>query len=297
MTSASRATEPSRPTRTSIDVDELDERGRRLLRMFLASMFTDARPTRGSLLRSRDCDAHPQVRSELIELLDVLDTRVDHLQPDAVDIAARAAASACPLHPDRDPSRVQRRRLAPTATLGQRCQVAARRADRRLRLHARQDQWTSSHPPRAIRTTPSARNSSTGRANPRRPSPARQGSATSTTSERGSDVVLFARLRADDRALLVSRARPRTYDMSETVQSPSPGDCIIASRPTCTPRSRPRLHRAHAATAATQRSGTPVAMRVRSSSSRRRCRRVQARAATLAVGLTIAEHLRRPWSR
>jgi hypothetical protein len=62
------------------DVAALDERGRRLLRMFLASMFTDSVSTTidDTWLRLR---AHPQVRSEIVELMDELDERIDHVQP------------------------------------------------------------------------------------------------------------------------------------------------------------------------------------------------------------------------
>ncbi len=62
------------------DVHALDERSRRLLRMFLASMFSDA--ASGTLedawARLR---AHPQVCAELAELLDELGAAVDHIQP------------------------------------------------------------------------------------------------------------------------------------------------------------------------------------------------------------------------
>jgi len=63
-----------------IDIDALDERSQRLLRMFLASMFSSAASAtlREAWMRLR---AHPQVCAELAELLDELDARVDHLQP------------------------------------------------------------------------------------------------------------------------------------------------------------------------------------------------------------------------
>jgi hypothetical protein len=61
-------------------VDALDERSRRLLRMFLASMFTDAASDtlQDAWTRLR---AHPQVCAELAELLAELQGRVDHVQP------------------------------------------------------------------------------------------------------------------------------------------------------------------------------------------------------------------------
>lgn len=61
-------------------VSALDERGRRLLRMFLASMFTDSTndDLEATLARLR---AHPQVCAEVAELFVELDAQVDHLQP------------------------------------------------------------------------------------------------------------------------------------------------------------------------------------------------------------------------
>jgi hypothetical protein len=63
-----------------IDVDALDERSRRLLRMFLASMFVDSASAtlQDAWTRLR---RHPQVCAELAELFDELDARVDHIQP------------------------------------------------------------------------------------------------------------------------------------------------------------------------------------------------------------------------
>ncbi|MDQ3306994.1 MAG: DUF3427 domain-containing protein [Actinomycetota bacterium] len=60
--------------------EALDERGRRLLRMFLASMFTDSASDtlEAAWVRLR---AHPQVCAEVAELLDELDAQVDHVQP------------------------------------------------------------------------------------------------------------------------------------------------------------------------------------------------------------------------
>ena len=64
----------------STDVTLLDERHGRMLRMFLASMVTDSSSTtiEEAWLRLR---AHPQVCSEIIELMDVLDEHIDHVQP------------------------------------------------------------------------------------------------------------------------------------------------------------------------------------------------------------------------
>jgi superfamily II DNA or RNA helicase/HKD family nuclease len=78
-------------TSAHMDVEALGERDRRLLRMFLASMFTDAA---GATLQEAwtRLRAHPQVCAELAELLDELDARVDHIQP------MLSASEHIPLH-------------------------------------------------------------------------------------------------------------------------------------------------------------------------------------------------------
>ncbi len=77
-----------------IRVADLAERERRLLRMLLASVSSvDAS---ASLQEAADqLLGHPQVRAELVELMDVLATRVDHLHPEiaaASDVPLRAHA-------------------------------------------------------------------------------------------------------------------------------------------------------------------------------------------------------------
>jgi hypothetical protein len=67
-------------TSAPIDVDAFDERTRRLLRMFLASMFTDAASATLQEAWTR-LRGHPQVCAELAELLGDLEARVDHIQP------------------------------------------------------------------------------------------------------------------------------------------------------------------------------------------------------------------------
>ena len=63
-----------------VAIDELSERERRLLRMLLASIVTNTAVT--TMRAAMDALwAHRQVRSELDELLDELDDRVDHVQP------------------------------------------------------------------------------------------------------------------------------------------------------------------------------------------------------------------------
>jgi superfamily II DNA or RNA helicase/HKD family nuclease len=63
-------------------LDTMSQRDRRLLRMLVASVVDQAVDRTATLEESGALLwAHPQVRTELIELLDVLATRVDHLQP------------------------------------------------------------------------------------------------------------------------------------------------------------------------------------------------------------------------
>jgi len=62
------------------DLDDVDERVRRLTRMLIGSVTTLG--TSGSLRDGvEELWQHPQVRTELAELLDLLATRVDHVQP------------------------------------------------------------------------------------------------------------------------------------------------------------------------------------------------------------------------
>jgi superfamily II DNA or RNA helicase/HKD family nuclease len=68
---------------TPLDVPSLADRDRRLLRMLVASI-ADSALTAGTTLEEA-CAlvwSHPQVLSELLELVDVLDARVSHLQQD-----------------------------------------------------------------------------------------------------------------------------------------------------------------------------------------------------------------------
>ncbi len=69
-----------------------DERGRRRLRMLLGSITT-LRPSDPLQEAVDELWRHPQVRAELVELLDLLAGRVDHLQP-ALDLDARVPLRA-----------------------------------------------------------------------------------------------------------------------------------------------------------------------------------------------------------
>ena len=97
-----------------------------LLRMLVAGLADQAsRRTRRFRRRSTSSGAHPQVRAELRELLDVLDDGVDHVHHRARRPPRRAAAGPRPVHPHRDPGRVRHRRrgegrrLAERRVLGQ----------------------------------------------------------------------------------------------------------------------------------------------------------------------------------
>jgi len=61
------------------DLDALDERERRLLRMLVASLTT-LRPSEPFADAVNQLWAHPQVRRELVELLGLLPARIEHLQ-------------------------------------------------------------------------------------------------------------------------------------------------------------------------------------------------------------------------
>ena len=64
-------------------------------------------PSTTSRQRSRGCWAHPQVCAELVELFVELDAQVDHVSADRCRPRGCPAPSACPLHTDRNPGRVQ----------------------------------------------------------------------------------------------------------------------------------------------------------------------------------------------
>jgi hypothetical protein len=68
---------------TPPDVESLPERDRRLLRMLVASIADSALTAATTLEEAcRLTWSHPQVLSELLELADVLDARITHLQHD-----------------------------------------------------------------------------------------------------------------------------------------------------------------------------------------------------------------------
>ena len=63
-----------------VSVAGLSERDRRLLRMLVSSVSSVGKSASVQAAVAQ-LDAHPQVRTELVELLDVLSSRVDHLHP------------------------------------------------------------------------------------------------------------------------------------------------------------------------------------------------------------------------
>ena len=107
-TSASSARSATPP-----DAGASSTRDHRLLRMLVASLARPARSTRRRRLTAgvRPCSGRiPQVRAELLELLEVLASPRRSHAPAARDTPGRAAPGPCPLHAHRDPRRVRHRR-------------------------------------------------------------------------------------------------------------------------------------------------------------------------------------------
>ena len=118
------------------DSSELDERARRKLRMLLGSLTT--LPVAAPMERAIDqLWAHPQVRVEIGELLDVLPGRVDHLHPPLGLDPAIPLTPARPVHATGDPGGVRSRRRSATPRLAR--GSPARKGGERgsVRLHPR----------------------------------------------------------------------------------------------------------------------------------------------------------------
>ena len=99
-TSASTPTGASSPATTARSIDAMPERERRLAAHARRRRRRPRRSPRtpASRRRSTLLWAHPQVRVELLELLDVLDDRVDHVHAAARHAPRRAAAGPRALH-------------------------------------------------------------------------------------------------------------------------------------------------------------------------------------------------------
>jgi hypothetical protein len=78
-------------TNPAIDVSNLSQRDERLLRMFLAQLFNSTELDEiDSISKAFEVlKEHPQIQSELLELFEILDTKIDHVQfelSDNVDV-------------------------------------------------------------------------------------------------------------------------------------------------------------------------------------------------------------------
>ena len=123
--------ETARPIRA-----RFSDRERRFARMLIGSLTT--LKTSASLADGlAELWNHPQVRSELLELLDILPERVDHLHA-PLGIAERPARRARPVHADRDPGRVRRRQRRQADHVAVRRLVGREQPERPVRVHARQ---------------------------------------------------------------------------------------------------------------------------------------------------------------
>ena len=182
----------------SIELDALDERDLRLVRMFLGSMFTDA-SVDGLAAALAQLRAHPQVCQELVELLDELDDRVDHLQP------MLSTSPHVPLH-----LHARYTRIEIQAAFNDGSAVRPPRWDSGVKWlpNERTDLFAFTLDKTSGQFSPTTRyqdyaispelihwesQSTTSVASP-------TGQRYLHHTERGSNVVLFARLRADDRA-------------------------------------------------------------------------------------------------
>ena len=145
--------------------------------------------------------AHPQVRAELRELLDVLDDRVDHVHAPLAHPSRRAAPDPRPLHAaSRSSPRFGRRRPAPRSPPGRAASTRPRPPTPSCSRSRSTRAAAASPPPPATATTPSAATLIHWESQ----SITRADSATGLryrNHERdGRAILLFTRLRADDRA-------------------------------------------------------------------------------------------------
>ena len=144
--------------------------------------------------------AHPQPRAELVEVIDLLRGRSEHLQlPLKED-------GDTPLHVH---ARYTRTEILAALGVGSGAKAAppgrqASGGTPRLRPMSSPLRWTRAWADfrrrRDIATTPSARNSSTGRARGPRPQLRVIGERYIHHAEKGTNILLFGRLRSDDRA-------------------------------------------------------------------------------------------------
>ena len=181
-------------------IDTLSERDRRLIHMLVAAV--------GDRVISRDMTiqgaadilwAHPTVRAELRELLGVLADRVDHMHVPLARTSGRPASDPRSLQPHRDPRRrrgeprSEGRRLAEWSLRSQRCQR------RTARIHSGQEQRrlfpkTRYRDYAISRTLIHWESQSNTRAD------SDTGLRYRNHERKGRSILLFTRLRADERA-------------------------------------------------------------------------------------------------
>ena len=212
-------------------VERLSERERRLLRM-LVSPITDAILSSADTLENACSQlwSHFQVRTELLELVDVLDTRVDHLQHDLTS------------HPDvplRVHARYSRIEILAAFGVGSKAKVSSWQSgvywaeDARADLFAFTLDKTSGHftPKTRYRDYAISRSLIHWQSQSVTREDSETGRRYQNHQRMGSAVMLFGRLRTDDRAFWF--LGPATYvnHQSETPMSvtwqlnyPLPGD-------------------------------------------------------------------------
>lgn len=183
-----------------VSFDHFTERERRLLRMLVAELGDQVLEKNTSVSEALELlRTHPQVCAELLDLLDVLAARIDHLHPDA------ALAPECPLLVH---ARYTRNEMLAALGVGQDCKPPEWREGVKWIEHARTDMLaftldktsgnfspTTSYKDRAIsRDLIRWESQSMTRAD------SETGRRYREHATRGTQILLFARLRADDRA-------------------------------------------------------------------------------------------------
>ena len=212
---------------------ELELRDQRWLRMLVASLTTLG-PRQPFSDAVEQLWAHPQVRAELEEMFGLLRGRADHLHEPiglgaAIPLSVHARYTRNEIWPRLDPETGRSQQRGKQASTGtqRRSPISLRSPWTRVSVGFRQQPGTG--------TMRSARRSSIGRANLQRRWRARQASGTSVISSAQTNVVLFARLRRDDRAFwclgrasYVSHEGDRPIAFRWRLASPLPGDLYSA---------------------------------------------------------------------
>ena len=212
-------------------VEALPEKERRLLRMMVASIAdTILTPTETLEEACRQLWSHPQVRAELLDLLDVLDSRVNHLQHDL------------PSHPDvplRVHARYSRIEILAAFGVGSKARVSPWQSGVYWAEDARADLFAFTLDKTSGQFSPKTRYRdyaiSRSLIHWESQSVTREDSETGRRYQNhqrmGSSVMLFGRLRADDRAFWFLGPASYVKHTSETPMAvtwqltyPLPGD-------------------------------------------------------------------------